>query len=395
MKIRVRWVASGVVLVACLVLGFALGMSYGSATASPNPQTDRDALFAPFWETWDLLHSSYVDPLDDTGLMEAALSGMVDSLGDPHSFYMDPETFSIANSDLSGEFQGIGATVRQDADTGALRIVDTLPDSPAQQAGLMSGDAIVTVDGEDITDLPLNETIGLIRGPEDTSVDLGIQREDNADLITITVTRATIQIPELEVRTLDNGIVYIRLYQFGAGATEALHDALVAQDVEHSPGLILDLRGNPGGYLSTAVDVASEFLPSGLVLKERFRDRERDYPVNGDPIAPDVPLVVLVDEGSASASELVSGAFQDQGRATIIGMPTFGKGSVQTWRELSNGGGVRVTIARWYTPNDRTIQDVGLTPDIEVPSQPDAAQDDQLQAALDYLRAHSTVTAQQ
>ena len=124
---RVRWVASGVALVACLVLGFALGMSYGSATASPNPQTDRDALFAPFWETWDLLHSSYVDPLDDTGLMEAALSGMVDSLGEPHSFYMDPETFSIANSDLSGEFQGIGATVRQDADTGALRIVDTLP----------------------------------------------------------------------------------------------------------------------------------------------------------------------------------------------------------------------------------------------------------------------------
>ena len=155
------------------------------------------------------------------------------------------------------------------------------------------------------------------------------------------------------------------------------------------------MRGNPGGYLSTAVDVASEFLPSGLVLKERFRDRERDYPVNGDPIAPDVPLVVLVDEGSASASELVSGAFQDQGRATIIGMPTFGKGSVQTWRELSNGGGVRVTIARWYTPNDRTIQDVGLTPDIEVPSQPDAAQDDQLQAALDYLSEHNTVTAQQ
>ena len=395
MTIRMRWVALGVLLAACLALGFALGTGYGAANASPNPQTDRDALFAPFWEAWDLLHSSYVDPLDDNSLMEAALSGMMDSLGDPHTFYMDPDTFRIANTDLSGEFEGIGATVRQDADTGALLIVDTLAQSPAQQAGLLPGDAIVQVDGEDITGMALSETINLIRGPDGTSVDLGIQRDDNTDLLTITVTRSTIHIPEIDVKTLDGGIVYIRLYQFGAGATEALHNALVDQDVEHSPGLILDLRGNPGGYLSTAVDVASEFLSNGLVLKERFQDRERDYPVNGDPTAPTVPMVVLVDGGSASASELVSGAFQDQGRATIIGTTTFGKGSVQTWRELSNGGGVRVTIARWYTPNDRTIQDVGLTPDIQVQNEPGATEDAQLQAALDYLRAPATITAQQ
>jgi carboxyl-terminal processing protease len=361
--------------------------------AGPDGQS-TEALFAPFWETWDLLHSSYVDPLDDQTLMEAALNGMMESLDDPHSFYMDPSTFEIINDDLSGEFEGIGASVRQDAESGALIIVDTLPDSPAQEAGLRSGDQIVQVDGEDLTGWTLTEIIGRIRSGQYQIV-LGVQREASEDLLQLTVTRARIMVESVQARALDNGLVYIQLLQFGADTSEALHQALLDLDAEHSPGLILDMRGNPGGYLSTAVDVASEFLAEGVVVRERLRDNEREQEARGDPLAPTVPMVVLVDEGSASGSELVAGALQDYGRATLIGMPTYGKGSVQTWRELSNGGGVRVTIARWYTPNDRSIQDSGVTPDVEVSSDPTGeGPDAQLEAAIDWLLERAVETVQ-
>ncbi len=381
-----RKIASVLLVVGLFGAGFLLGTQYSQVEAGGHAQADRETLFAPFWETWDLIHSSYVDEVDDVALMEGALNGMMAALGDEHSFYMNPETFAIVNNDLAGEFEGIGATVRQNQETGALVIVDTLPDSPAEAAGLKSGDAIVQVDGVDITAMTQTEIISRIRGPAGTTVELGIVRPGESALVIIPITRARIQIDSVQAEVLDSGLVYIRLLQFGSQAAQDLHGILRELRVEDRPGLILDFRGNPGGFLSTAIDVASEFVEGGVVVRERFRDSERIYEASGNPTAPTIPMVILVDEGSASASELVAGALQDLGRATIIGTHTFGKGSVQTWRQLSNGGGVRVTIARWYTPGGRTIHEVGLTPDIEVAERLDERGEDlQLNTAIQYL----------
>lgn len=372
-------------LVVVFGLGFGLG-TQSTFVAADSPSQDRDVLFAPFWETWDLLHRDFVEPLDDLALMEAALNGMIESLGDEHTFYMDAETFDIVNTDLEGEFEGIGATVRQDEETGALLIVNTLPDAPAEDAGLLGGDAIVQVDGEDITGLPQSAIISQIRGPAGTPVSLGIMRSGEVDILIFTVTRARIELNTLEVEELEDDLLYIQLSQFGADTTRDLRLVLEEFDAENRAGVVLDFRGNPGGFLSTAVGVASEFMQEGVILTERFRSGEQEYTASGKASAPTVPLVVLVDEGSASASELVAGAFQDTERATILGTLTFGKGSVQSWQELSNGGGVRVTIARWYTPDDRTIHKTGLVPDVEVTLDPELPDEDlQLQAAIELL----------
>jgi len=193
---------------------------------------------------------------------------------------------------------------------------------------------------------------------------------------------------------LEGNLVYIRLAQFGDDAAGELRRQLQALNAESRAGLILDLRGNPGGYLTAAVDVASEFVQDGVILTERLRDQEQEYRASGVATAPTVPMVVLVDQGSASASELVAAALQDHGRATIVGAQTFGKGTVQTWRELSNGGGIRVTIARWYTPDGRTIDGVGVTPDIIVEQDASVPEADvQLEAAVDILRAQVPVGA--
>ncbi len=384
-------------LVALVIFGsgFLLGAGSTRVGAGPAPQRSHDELFAPFWEVWDLLHEEYVDPLDDTHLMEAALNGMMDAVGDDYTLYMNPETFAIVNTDLQGVFEGIGATVHQDSDTDALVIINTLPDSPAERAGLLAGDAIALVDGLEVTGMSSSEIISRIRGPAGTEVELGIVRPGERDILIIPVIRGRIEIDSLQVQELENDLIYIRLLQFGANTTANLHQALIDHDVENHAGLILDFRGNPGGFLSTAIEVASEFLPDGVILKERFYDSERDYTADGDAVAPTVPMVILVDGGSASASELVAGALQDHGRATLIGTQTFGKGSVQSWHELSNGGGARITIARWYTPDDRSIQGLGLTPDIIVESAPAGAADAQLQAAVELLLDPQRETALQ
>jgi carboxyl-terminal processing protease len=289
---------------------------------------------------------------------------------------------------MSGAYEGIGATVRQDETTGGLELVSIMDQSPAAEAGLLQGDQIVEVDGEDITPLSQNEIIARVRGPAGTVVHLGIQRPGEKRLLYYDVTRARIAIPSVVSRVLEGNIGYVRLMQFEAGSSEDLRDALTEMDANHLKGLILDVRGNPGGYLTTSIEVASAFIPEGPIVIEHGPNRENTYTATGDAVAPDVPLVVLVDQGSASASELISGALQDRGRATIVGMPTFGKGSVQTWRELSNGGGVRITISRWYTPDGRSVSDHGIDPDVVIafkPNELNPAADNQLDAALRIL----------
>jgi carboxyl-terminal processing protease len=257
-----------------LVAGFGLGFVFGAQSfpvAAGSLAQAQEELFQPFWEVWDLLHNEYVEVVDDQALMEAALNGMVDSLGDQHTFYMDPDMFELVNTDLEGEFEGIGATVRRNEDSGGLVIVDTLPNSPAEKAGIRQRDEIVQVDGVDITTMTQAEIIGLIRGPRGTEVQLGVMRPDETSVRLITVVRDLIQIDSVIAEVLENGLVYIQLTQFAGDTASELRSALIELDVEESPGLILDFRGNPGGYLNTSVDVASEFIESGLILKERFR----------------------------------------------------------------------------------------------------------------------------
>ncbi|NDJ84837.1 MAG: S41 family peptidase [Chloroflexi bacterium] len=392
MKRRMTTIVTLLLLVA---VTFSSGYLVGSQQTAPvvaQDTSDRDELFQPFWEAWDLLHDYYVDPLEDEDLLEGAITGMMSAPGDPHTDYMPPDRFTQAREGLSGEYEGIGATVRKDEETGALIIVRPLPDSPAEAAGLMPGDEVVTVDGQNITDMDQTLIISMVKGPAGTEVVLGIRREGEEELIEITVTRARIDLPSLDYEILENDIAYVTLYNFGAESDEDLANALEEIDIEARAGLILDLRGNTGGYLDTSLEIISMFIEQGTIFIERGANNTEDkVQAYGNPIAPNIPMVLLVDGFSASASELVAGALQDHERATVIGETTFGKGSVQSWRQLSNGGGIRITIARWFTPLGRSVEPDGLDPDIEViydapADEPyDRANDNQLQAAIEYL----------
>jgi len=351
----------------------------------PAPAT-RDELLAPFWEAWEILHDEYVDqPLDDGLLVQGAIRGMVDSLGDPHSSYMDPDEYLQANLPLDGEYEGIGAWV--DADGAFLTIISAMPGSPAERGGLQPGDQVIGVDGEDVTGLDGNLVIRRVLGPAGTAVRLTIRREGVTDPIELEIIRERIDLASVESEMLDGDIGYIRLLSFGAQTADDLDRDLSDLLRQDPQGLILDLRGNGGGFLHSAVDVASQFLSGGVVLTERFGDgQETVYEVEGGGRATQIELVVLIDGGSASASEIVAGAIQDHDRGLLVGETSFGKGSVQNWIELQDDqGAVRVTIARWYTPDGRQIHEVGLTPDVEVLAAEGGQGDPQLDRAIELL----------
>jgi carboxyl-terminal processing protease len=262
--------------------------------------------------------------------------------------------------------------------------------SPAEAVGLMPGDQVMAVDGDDMAGIDGSLVIRRILGPAGTEVILTIRREGVAEMMDFEITRAKITLTSVNSEMLENDIAYVQLNDFGIRTTQEFRDALEELISGDTRGLILDLRGNPGGLLSTSIEVTSEFLAEGIVLTERFGDGNTQvYEVEPGGIATDIPLVVLVNGGSASASEIVAGAIQDTERGILIGETTFGKGSVQIWTPLSNeSGAIRVTIARWYTPNDRQIAEIGLTPDIEVlftEEDMEAGIDPQLDKAIEIL----------
>lgn len=381
---------------ALFLAGYVAGITRPTRTAHAQthlPQ-DTESLFEPLWETWQLLHTQYVDqPIDDASLMQGAVRGMVETLQDQHTAYMTPAQFALLEGDLSGQFDGIGAQVEQDED-GRFIILSSMEGSPAQAAGLLPGDRILAVDGEDVREKDQMDVLSRVRGPAGTSVTLTMRRSGVPGSFDVMIVRDTIDIEEVQWRMVDNDFAYVKLTQFTQSANTDLHTGLQDALTLQPRGLILDLRGNSGGLLNVAIDITSEFIGSGPIMVERWGDgRERVYQANGEGLATEIPLVVLVDEGSASASEVLAAAIQDRQRGLVVGETTFGKGTVQNWQELSDGSGVRITIARWVSSEGTTVHEVGLEPDVMVAwsgTYPDQPEDDvQLNAAIDVLRGQT------
>lgn len=347
--------------------------------------------FDLFWEAWSLIQQDYYGDLPtEEEMINGAIRGAVETVGDPYTAFVDPDAAEHRRQTEGGSYEGIGATVSME--DGRLVIVEPFKGQPADQAGLLPGDIVLQVDETPIEDMSIYEAIALILGPAGTDVRLTIFREGQ-EVFEVSVTRASIEVPMVESEMLEDGIAYVSLFSFDADATAKLEEALDALLAQSPQGLILDLRGNPGGYLHEALLTAGLFVPEDeLVMIERTREEElllypQDYGSRG-PLVPDLPMAILVNAGSASASEIVAGALQDIGRAVLVGETTFGKGSVQLIHELSNGAELRVTKARWYTPKDRAIHGEGLEPDIAVEytqEDADAGRDPQLERAVQYL----------
>lgn len=379
-------------LALALSLGYLLGSTQGDLSAHNRPALSREQadLFDAFWQAWELVHEEFVDLDDDTAnpatLVDGAVRGMVHALGDEHSAYLDPQQYRLMAEDWTGAVEGIGAVVERDGVTGSLQIAWVLPETPAEAAGLQPGDVFAEVDGHDVLGASQPELALLVRGPVGSEVQLTLLRA--GQLLHFTLTRAKIDIPNVEWRLLeDSGFGYVRLQHFNADARESLDEAFAALDATSLPGLVLDLRGNPGGLLESAISVASAFIEAGPVLIEDLGPRERVRHADGSHTGLATPLVVLVDGRSASASELVAGALQQRGRATLVGEQTYGKGSMQNLFELTNGGALQLTVARWRTPDGQWIHGAGITPDLQVAQTEEVQEDLQLQAAVAHLQA--------
>ncbi len=342
------------------------------------------------WEAWDILAQEYVDSskLDSEAAVAAAVRGMLSVLDDPQTAYVDAETMQSSFGDMfRGDFEGIGAHVQINA-AGKIVIVSPIEGSPAEASGIRPGDVIMEVNGNSIEGMGLLDVVSIIRGPKGTQVTLLIKHLGALDPIEITITRGVIELASVLLRSEPGEqFPHIRITEFYPNTVEQLRVILQQVQRDGAEGLILDLRNNPGGPLQSVVDVASQFLDDGLVLYvQRGDGRRTNWEVRQGGIALDIPMVILVDNGSGSASEVLAGALQDHGRATIIGATTFGKGSVNTLRDLSNGAGLYLTTAHWYTPSGRLIDRVGIPPDIEVVDRdPEQADVKQLRRAVDEL----------
>jgi carboxyl-terminal processing protease len=371
--------------------------------ATPTPQpTNTPATVTPsgdpnfelFDEVWEIVAREFDGQVPtDQERIYAAIEGSLATLDDQYTRFFRPEVAARMRENLSGAVEGIGAFVRQ-TDEGDIEIVRPIPGQPAEQAGIRPGDIIIGVDGEDIRGQSLDEVISKVRGPRGSEVTLTIERADAAEPLQFTIVRTRFEVPTIEAQMINDeaagDIAYIRLSSFSANAESQLTEALENLLAQNPNGLIFDLRDNPGGFLDQSIAVADLFLTSGIILFERNQvGLDQTFTADPGDIAESIPMVVLINAGSASAAEIVAGAIQDNGRAVLIGETTFGRGSVQRSRQLSDGSELRVTFARWFTPNNRTIDDQGISPDILVETDEvfmyASEEDIQLQRALEYF----------
>lgn len=368
------------------VFGFIMGNLVDFRTVA---LADTDQAFEPFWDAFSLIESRYVEQVEVELLVNGAIDGMVDSLGDDHSGYIRPELYE-RTINFSGEFTGIGVFIDTDEDTGEIAVVTVIPESPAELVGVLPGDIFYEVDGQRVTGYSQAELSVLMSGPRGSSVSITFKRDD--ELITFEIVRDTVPLPNVSHEIVGDNIAHISLIDFNDLSRSQLDEALDAVDINETNGLILDIRENPGGTLESAIEIGSAFIEDGILLRQVARDHSEEVTRTSGGFADiDVPIVVLVDETSASAAEVLAGAIQDYGVATIVGETTFGKGTVQNIPQLSNGGGLRITVRRWLTPNGHWIHEQGITPDIIVEWDPadgeDESEDIQLQAAIEYLES--------
>jgi carboxyl-terminal processing protease len=402
-----------VIVVALLIAGaFFLGVQMGErglsagivpATVS-NPALEPEGVdFSPVWLSWNVLNEKFVsasttEKVSSQERVWGMIKGLADSFGDPYTVFFPPIESEIFESDISGNFEGVGMEIGIRNDV--LTVVAPLKGTPAYNAGLLSGDQIIKIDGEDSYGLSVDKAVKKIRGERGTTVTFEVLREGEDKTLTIPVVRDVIQIPALSTDESDqaglrpDGVYVIKLYNFSANSANLFREALRGFVLSGSDKLILDLRGNPGGYLEAAVDMASWFLPVGkAVVIEDFGQkakpqyhRSKGYDVFNDTLK----MAIVVNQGSASASEILAGALNEHGIATLVGERTFGKGSVQELVEITDDTSLKVTIARWLTPNGNSISNGGLTPDIEVSMTADdikVGNDPQLERAADYLKS--------
>ena len=344
------------------------------ATPTAQPIADEPAAVPDglqiVWEAYSILSREYVLPekIDPDLLAEAAVIGMLEALNDRYTSYISPSTFKIDQQGFQGNFGGIGAQVEASPDRRGVIITRPLPNTPAERAGIRAGDRILAVDGVDALGWSVLEAVNKIRGEKGTPVTLTVEHVGSLDPVDITIIRDTIDDPSVMVIDVpDTKYGRIRISQFTAQTSKEVRQGVQKLIDNGTEGIILDLRGNPGGLLSATVDVASEFLTDGLVTYEvDSKGKKDEWKVKKGGNFPKIPMVTLVDNFSASGSEVLAGALQDQGRSVVIGTNTFGKGSVNLLRGLSNGGGVYLTIGHWFTPNGRLIEEVGVEPDVIV-----------------------------
>ena len=402
-----KGLTNSLLILVLIAISFQIGLSWGQGgflqAGQVSLNEEEKQAFEVFWETYQLIQEDYLDPVETDVLVEGAIAGMIDSLGDQYSGYMSSEAYSLMNEDLSGEIQGIGVIIHTIMELNAIEVANILKDTPAERAGVQVGDIFIKVNGEDVIGVNQLELASLVRGPVGTTVDITFLRGE--EQIEMTIERAAIPVPTTEYVVLEDNIGYIRLYDFNDNSRPQIDLAVEAMGGNTLEGLILDLRGNPGGTLTSAIQVASAFIEDDVVLRREFADdHEELHQSDGSYAGYTYPVVLLVNGQSASASELVAGALQDYELATIVGEITFGKGTVQILHNLSNGGGVRLTIARWLTPKGNWIHEQGVTPNIvvewaledryytDINDAESVAGDPQLQAALDVLQGEAIGT---
>lgn len=379
----IRFSVSILVLVALLLTtcSFSVGFFVGEERATRNLVPDgegqvtnqgevpvylaKDVDFKKFWDTWNYIKEEfYKQPVSDVSLYYGALKGLLSGLDDPYSVYFDPEEAKEFAESLDGSFEGIGAEIGIKDEK--LQIVAPLSGSPAEQAGLLPGDWIVLIDGVDTLGMTTEEAVSLIRGEKGTSVTLSISRNGLDSLTEVVITRDTIVIDSVKWVIDENNVMHIGISTFNSDTSKLFSGAVQEALAENVSGIILDLRSNPGGLLTAAIDVASAWVGYDTVVIERTQNEANAFKGLISPRLQGLKTVVLVNGGSASGSEIVTGALQDHGYATIVGTQTFGKGSVQDYQELEDGSAIKITTAEWYTPNGRTINKTGITPDIIV-----------------------------
>lgn len=386
-------------IVCVLLLGGGLGGGYELGKRQQTTANPDNADLTNFWKAWNIIDTKFYGDTSVDKRIDGAISGMVNGLGDPYTVYMNPQQYKLFSQDLQGSFGGIGAELS--VKNSQLVIQSALDDTPASRAGLQPNDVIIKIDGKDTSKLTFVDAVDLIRGDKGTSLVLSIARQGKDKVFDVTLIRDTITVKSVTTDSLgvDKSIAYIKVNEFGQDTADGFRTALTQAVTDNKKGLIIDLRNNPGGYLSAALDMIGMVLPKQTTkteqplvdhvgVMEKGKDGTKTESASTEAIEPSIPIVVLVNAGSASASEIFAGAMKDYARATVEGVKTFGKGSVQELQQLANGGSIKVTVAKWFTPLGTGIDGTGIEPDVkvELPADTTASKDDaQIQKALDIL----------